>query len=90
MNNKEFTTELANRLGQTSKETDDIIKSLLTEMTQLLQDGKVVNISSFGSLEVKKRSERIFMNTATNQRILVPPKLVLTYKPSEEHKDTSI
>ena len=41
----------------------------------------------FGTFEVKKKLERISINPATQQRMLIPPKLVLTYKPSVTLKE---
>ena len=67
MNNKEFTSELADRLGYTIY--------------------RVIAIQGFGSFEVKKKAERISINPSTKQRMLVPPKLVLTYRPSNTLKD---
>lgn len=87
MNNKEFTSELARRLGYTSKDTSELMTSLLTELTQQLQEDNVVAIQGFGTFEVKKKAERVSMNPITKQRMLVPPKLVLTYKPSNLLKD---
>lgn len=55
MNNKEFTSELADRLGYTIKDTSELISSLLSDMTQELEDGNVIAIQGFGSFEVKKR-----------------------------------
>ena len=51
-------------------------------MAQKLQDGNTVAIQGFGTFEVRKKLERISINPATQQRMLIPPKLVLTYKPS--------
>lgn len=82
MNNKEFISELSRRLGYTNKETTRMVASLLSVMTQELQDGKTVALQGFGTFEVKKKLERISVNPATQQRMLIPPKLVLTYKPS--------
>ena len=87
MNNKEFTSELAERLGYTIKDTSELIGSLLSDMTQKLEEGNMIVIQGFGSFEVKKKTERISINPASKQRILVPPKLVLSYKPSNTLKD---
>ena len=87
MNNKEFTSELAERLGYTIKDTSELMGSLLSSMTQELEEGNVIAIQGFGSFEVKKKAERISVNPTTKQRMLVPPKLVLTYKPSTLLKD---
>lgn len=55
MNNKEFTSELADRLGYTIKDTSELISSLLSDMTQELEDGNAIAIQGFGSFEVKKK-----------------------------------
>lgn len=87
MNNKEFTSELAERLGYTIKDTSELMNSLLSSMTQELEEGNVIAIQGFGSFEVKKKAERISINPARKQRMLVPPKLVLSYRPSNTLKD---
>ena len=87
MNNKDFTSELAERLGYTIKDTSELMNSLLSSMTQELEEGNVIAIQGFGSFEVKKKAERISINPASKQRMLVPPKLVLSYRPSNTLKD---
>ena len=87
MNNKEFTSELAERLGYTIKDTSELMNSLLSSMTQELEEGNVIAVQGFGSFEVKKKAERISINPASKQRMLVPPKLVLSYRPSITLKD---
>lgn len=87
MNNKEFTSELAERLGYTIKDTSELMNSLLSSMTQELEEGNVIAIQGFGSFEVKKKAERISINPASKQRMLVPPKLVLSYRPGNTLKD---
>ena len=56
-------------------------------MTQELEEGNVIAIQGFGSFEVKKKAERISINPASKQRMLGPPKLVLSYRPSNTLKD---
>ena len=87
MNNKDFTSELSRRLGYTIKDTSELMSSLLSDMTQELQEGNVVTIQGFGTFEVKKKAERITVNLTTKQRMLVPPKLVLAYRPSGQLKE---
>ena len=82
MNNKDFTSELSKRLGYTLKDTSELISSLHSGMTQQLEEGNVVAIQGFGTFEVRKKAERISVSPTTKQRMLVPPKLVLTYRPS--------
>lgn len=87
MNNKEFISELSQRLNYNNKETTRLVSSLLSIMTQELQDGNTIAIQGFGSFEVKKKLERISVNPVTQQRLLIPPKLVLTFKPSISLKE---
>ncbi|CCY47710.1 MULTISPECIES: HU family DNA-binding protein [Bacteroides] len=87
MNNKDFTSELSRRLRYTIKDTSELMSSLLSDMTQELQEGNVVTIQGFGTFEVKKKAERITVNPTTKQRMLVPPKLVLAYRPSGQLKE---
>lgn len=87
MNNKEFTSELAERLGYTIKDTSELISSLMSDMTQELEEGNVIAVQGFGTFEVKKKAERISINPVTKQRMLIPPKLVLSYRPSNSLKD---
>ena len=82
MNNKEFISELSRRFVYTNKDTTQLVSSVISIMTQQLQDGNTVAIHGFGTFEVRKKLERISINPATQQRMLIPPKLVLTYKPS--------
>mgnify|MGYP003473051913 FL=1 len=87
MNNKEFISELSQRLNYSNKETTRLVSSVLSVMTQELQDGKTITIKGFGTFEVKKKLERVSFNPVTQQRLLIPPKLVLTYKPSISLKE---
>lgn len=87
MNNKEFISELSQQLGYTNKDTSLLVSSFVNILTQELQNNNVVTITGFGSFEVKKKLERIIINPATQERMLVPPKLTLSFKPSTLLKD---
>ena len=82
-----FISELSRKLGYTNKDTSQLVSSVIGVMTQELQDGNNIAIQGFGTFEVKKKLERISINPATQQRMLIPPKLVLTYKPSVTLKE---
>lgn len=69
------------------KETTDLIGKLIDEMTQELVEGNAVAILGFGTFDVKKKAERISVSPTTKQRMLVPPKLVLSFKPSSLLRD---
>lgn len=87
MTNKEFISELSRRTGYIPKDTTRLVSSILGIMTQELQDGKSIVIKNFGTFEVKKKLERISVNPVTKQRLLIPPKLILSFKPSTALKE---
>lgn len=87
MNNKEFIAELSSRLGYSVKDTSNIVTSTVAVMTEQLQEGNSVIVQGFGTFDVKKKLERISVNPATKQRMLVPPKLVISFRPSNVIKD---
>jgi len=87
LNNKEFITELSGRLGYSAKDISDMVSSAVSVVSEQLQEGNTVVVQGFGTFDVKKKLERISVNPATKQRMLVPPKLVINFKPSNVIKD---
>ena len=87
MNNKQFLTELSGKCPMTAEQAAQQIQTLIGVMENLWQNGDSVSLSGFGVLEVKKKNERVSVNPTTGVRMLVPPKLVLTYKPSSILKE---
>ena len=83
MNNKDFLSALARKGELPSRVVNQQTAALISEMTSVLEEETAVSISSFGSFEVKKRLERVIVNPTTGQRMLVPPKLVVGFKPSQ-------
>jgi DNA-binding protein HU-beta/integration host factor subunit alpha len=87
MNNKDFIAELAERTGYSARDTQKLVDSVINAMGDAFQEGDSVLVSNFGVFETKKKMERIMVNPATGQRMLVPPKLVLGFKPNQVWKD---
>lgn len=87
MNNKQFISELAQRMGYTTQDTQKMVYQLIEAMGDSFQEGDSVSIQNFGNFEVKKKLERIMVNPTTGQRMLVPPKLTLNFRISTTWKD---
>lgn len=87
MNNKELINELAEESGYTKEDSQRLVKSLIDTMSEDFEKGENVTISGFGTFEVKKRMERVLVNPTTGKKMLVPPKLVLSFKPSNSIKE---
>ena len=87
MNNKDFINTLAARTERTAKETQALTESLIALIAEDTSDQCTLAIQGFGSFEVKKKMESIVVNPATKQRKLIPPKLVMGFKPSAVLKE---
>lgn len=87
MNNKEFINRLSARAGLRNDEVQQLSAQLTEIMAKELEDGNTLSVQGFGSFEVKKKLERIVVNPASRQRMLVPPKLTLSFKPSNALKE---
>ena len=87
MNNKEFIAELASRTGFSAKDTQTLVNNIINAMGDAFQEDNAVLVPNFGVFATKKKMERIMVNPASGQRMLVPPKLVLNFKPNQTMKD---
>ena len=87
MNNKEFINELARRNEMKAVDAQAWMNTLLGAMGDNFLEGNAVQLPNFGVFEVKKKLERIIINPSTGQRMLVPPKLTLTFKPTPQTKE---
>ena len=94
MNNKDYISRMASRLEMAPKDVQRIVNTFMAEFSEKLDDGSTLTVQGFGNFEVKKKMERVVVNPTTKQRMLVPPKLVLAYRPSiglkEKFKDYSV
>ena len=82
MNNKEFIAALEVKTGYTQDESQKMVKTVIDLMSKSFEAGDPVPVVGFGTFEVKKRMERVMVNPSTGLRMLVPPKLVLNFKPA--------
>ena len=87
MNNKEFVNALATRLQKNPQAVKQQIEALVNTMASMLDEGATLTVQGFGTYEVKKKKERIIIHPITKQRQLVPPKLLVAFKPSPTLKD---
>ena len=87
MNKGELIKAIATKAGFTQKDATAAYDAFIASVTEALKAGDKVQLVGFGTFEVKKKAERITFNPGTKQRMLIPPKLVLSYKPSNVLKE---
>lgn len=88
MDHKQFVDRLQKRLSPMTKGE---INAMLTHVSEIIKDSALamdsVAIQGFGTFEPRKKMERISVSPSTGKRMLVPPKMVLTFKPSTQIKN---
>ena len=82
MNNKEFITQLAKTMNSTQKQTATVLSCFVDAVVEQLSNGDSVTLGNLGQLEVRRK----IVNPTTKKTMLVPPKLVLNFKPSSSLK----
>lgn len=87
MNTKEINIEIKKRLEVDSKVLDELMDSLSVIIKNEILEGNSIALQGFGTFELRKKSERISVNPTTKQRMLVPPKQTLSFKPSSILKE---
>lgn len=87
MNKAELIRQTAEQTGLTKKETEEVINTALSLMTQALAQGERVQLVSFGRFDVKKRAARQGRNLRTGEIIPVPPSNAVQFTPGKVLKD---
>lgn len=87
MNNKEFVNKLTQRCKQSAIDANVSLEAFIDIFTERLKDNDQINISGFGVFDAKMRRERLSVNPKTGQRMLIPPKIVPSFRPSGKLKE---
>ena len=88
MNKTELIAAVSQAAGLTKKDTERIINVALDTITTCLVEGEKVQLSGFGTFEVKDREARIGRNPHTKEAIDIPATRVPSFKASQALKDT--
>ena len=87
MTKKEIVKQISDRNGLTQLKTKEIVQQTFDAIVEtLLEDGRI-ELRNFGVFEVKKRKARKARNPRTGQKVDVPPKYVVTFKPGKEMEE---
>ena len=82
MDNKALTEILAKRLNRKPEDIEKLLEAFIATVKNRCGELESVAIPGFGTFEAKKRLERVSINPATGKRMLIPPKVTLSFKPS--------
>ena len=88
MNKTELIAIAAENTGFTKKDTERVINAALDAITASLVKGEKVQLSGFGTFEIKDREARIGRNPHTKEAIEIPATRIPSFKASKALKDT--
>ena len=84
MTKKEIVKQISDQLGLTQLKTKEIVQKAFDAITDTLLAERRIELRNFGVFEVKLRKARRARNPRTGDRVDVPPKYVVTFKPGKE------
>ena len=70
------------KVGLSRTESATLVELVLKEITDCLERGETVKLSSFGSFMVRKKGQRIGRNPKTGQEVPILPRRVLVFRAS--------
>ncbi len=82
MDNKTLVDTLSRNLDISRDTVGVLIDGLATVVGECGASLDSVALTGFGTFEPKKRMERVAVHPASGKRLLVPPKIIMTFKPS--------
>ena len=88
MNKTDLIAITAQSAGLTKKDTERVLNAAIDAITASLCNGEKVQISGFGTFEIKSREARVGRNPHTREAIEIPATDVPVFKPSKALKDT--
>jgi integration host factor subunit beta len=87
MTKKDMAKAIAEAVGLTQGQAREVVQLVLDGITEtLLIEGRI-ELRNFGVFEVKKRNPRKARNPRTGEKVSVPAKLVVTFKPGREMEE---
>lgn len=87
MTKKEIVKEISEEIGLTQLKTKEIVQKTFDAIVKtLVEDGRI-ELRNFGVFEVKRRAARKARNPRTGDKVFVPEKFVVTFKPGKEMEE---
>lgn len=75
------------QIGLSRSESAELVKSVLDLVSETLEQGKTVKLSSFGTFMVRQKNGRVGRNPKTGEEVPITPRRVLVFRPSQVMKN---
>lgn len=87
MTKKEIVKTISDEIGLTQLKTKEIVQKTFDAIVETLVADRRIELRNFGVFEVKKRAARKARNPRTGDKVFVPAKFVVTFKPGKEMEE---
>ncbi len=87
MTKKEIVKTISEEIGMTQLKTKEIVQKTFDAIVETLVEERRIELRNFGVFEVKKRAARKARNPRTGDKVFVPEKYVVTFKPGKEMEE---
>lgn len=87
MTKKEIVKTISDEIGLTQLKTKEIVQKTFDAIVETLVEERRIELRNFGVFEVKKRAARKARNPRTGDKVYVPEKFVVTFKPGKEMEE---
>jgi len=84
---KEIVKTISEAIGMTQLKTKEIVQNTFDAIVETLVEERRIELRNFGVFEVKERAARKARNPRTGERVDVPEKFVVTFKPGKEMEE---
>jgi len=84
---KEIVKTISEEIGLTQLKTKEIVQKTFDAIVETLVEDRRIELRNFGVFEVKKRAARKARNPRTGDKVYVPEKYVVTFKPGKEMEE---
>lgn len=87
MTKKEIVKTISDEIGLTQLKTKEIVQKTFDAIVETLVEERRIELRNFGVFEVKQRAARKARNPRTGDKVYVPEKFVVTFKPGKEMEE---
>lgn len=87
MTKKEIVKTISEEIGLTQLKTKEIVQKTFDAIIDTLVEDERIELRNFGVFEVKRRAARKARNPRTGEKVFVPEKFVVTFKPGKEMEE---
>ena len=87
MTKKEIVKTISDEIGLTQLKTKEIVQKTFDAIVDTLVEERRIELRNFGVFEVKRRAARKARNPRTGDKVDVPEKFVVTFKPGKEMEE---